>query len=253
MNKSRGDLDSLKIALIFSVCDGPLGDEKHFDRFYAELERLRIPFAVNFDHCSKKTKDMFSSHPYFFAGNYNDWNTDNFHEAHRQYALDLVLKRGGFDWILQMDVDETFEHDAPAKIRKVMELNADVVDCRVLDLWGDERHYRVDGPFQSSHREKFFNLRTAKQLYYYHPTSHAPKHVPNGDREPIVVRMYPLHVLHWGIMNQEDAEFHCQRWDRIYTRAVGGNPYGLYPYLRDPVTYPPKVWRVPEGTHGRHT
>lgn len=112
---------------------------------------------------------------------------------------------------------------------------ADVVDCLVLDLWGDDKHYRVDGTFAGSHREKFFNLKCGT-LAYYHPTIHAPKVKPTG-REAIVVR-FPMYVLHWGIMNMDDVKFHTDRWNRIYTKKVGANPYGFYPYLNDPNTVP---------------
>lgn len=242
MNKSRGDLSSLRIAITFSVCDS---DEKHFGRFKAELARLGIPYAVNFDHCSKNTKRTFKESDLFINGYEDDAAASHFHEAHRQRALEIVQKRGGFDWVLQMDVDETLELNAPEKIKQVMALGADVVDCVLLDLWGDGLHYRKDGPFGSSHREKFFNLRTAQKLYYYHPTSHAPKHIPHDGRDAVVVKGYPLYFFHWGIMNINDANFHIKRWNAIYTKAVGNNPYqGFYDYIGDPVKNPPTILDV---------
>lgn len=242
MNKTREP--NYKLALIFSVCDE---DERHFARFNAELTRLGFEFFVNFDHCGSATKKLFKANPLCSGANENDDAADLFEESHRQKALRLVDERKDFDWMLQMDVDETLERDAPRKIADILMLNVDVVDCRVLDLWGDGSMYRVDGPFAGSHREKFFNLRTAEKLYYYHPTSHAPKHVPRHGR-PSAVRSYDLNILHWGMMNMEEVEFHCKRWDAIYTRSVGGNPYGTYPYLRDPNTVI-QLQEVPAGVH----
>lgn len=243
MNKSRGDLDSLKLAITFSTFDG---DAKHFSRFLDELARLAFPFYVNFDHCSPATKRLFMSHPNYAGGYENDDKQSFFDESHRQFALNLVQKSGAFDWVLQMDVDETLERDAPRLIREAMRLNADVIGCPVLDLWGDGKHYRVDGSFQSSHREKMFNLRTAEKLYYYHPTSHAPRHVPRIGKDPVVVRGYPLRVIHWGILDMTDVKEHTERWTTIYTRAVGGVPYKFYEYLNDPATVV-EVKKVPEG------
>lgn len=250
MNKTLG--------VLFSVFDG---DQKHFDRFAAELRRLALPFAVNFDHCSAETIKFFREQPNYLDGYVNDDPDSHFDESHRQTALSILLKNK-FDWAMSLDVDETLERNAPWQLSLLVQQKfddpltpkrgkvlADVIDFKVLDLWGDERHYRVDGSFQSSHREKMFNLRSGTWRYS-HPTVHAPKLTEakyrNLDRPALVIRGYPLHVLHWGIMNQADAEHHCQRWDDIYTRAVGGQPYGFYAYLRDPVTYPPIVAEVPD-------
>lgn len=224
-----------KVGILFSVCDG---DERHFKRFITELERLGFFYAVNFDHCSKKTKRLFQQNFLFLDGYENDDPESHFNEMHRQPAL-TILQREGFDWALSMDVDETLEKFALEKVQEIMQMDVDLVDCQLLDLWGDERHYRIDYTFARSHREKFFNLnsgRTNDQLRYYHPTSHAPKFYL--DREAKVVKFHPLYVIHWGIMDQADAEFHTKRWDDIYNKAVGGNPYGFYPYINDPTTVP---------------
>lgn len=224
-----------RLGILFSVCDS---DERHFQRFRDELERLGFPFAVNFDHCSEKTKDFFKSSHFFLEGYENDDPESHFNEMHRQPAL-TILQKAEFDWALSMDVDETLEKFAPQKIEEIMRMDVDLVDCQLLDLWGDERHYRVDGTFARSHREKFFNLnsgRTGEQLRYYHPTSHAPKFFL--EREVRVVKFHPLYVIHWGIMDQADVQFHTKRWDDIYTKAVGGQPYQFYDYINDPATVP---------------
>lgn len=233
----------MKIGVMFSVCDGPLGDEKHFDRFLAELTRLGFPFAVNFDHCTEQTRRLFQRRALYLGGYEDNDPESHFDESFRQKALDVLLDKQ-FDWALSMDVDETLERDAVQKIHEATELGADIVDFPVLDLWGDERHFRRDGPFGSSHREKLFNLR--EPIAYYHPTVHAPRVKPKG-REVVVVK-YPCHVLHWGIMCREDAVFHTERWNRIYTRRVGNNPYasGFYSYIMDE-SIVPELHEVPAG------
>ncbi len=231
------------LGIIFSVCDGERGDERHFDRFEAELERLQYPFAVNFDHCSSSTVKRFKRHP-LCCGSYRNDNPDEyFDESHRQQALEVLLDHG-FEWMLQLDVDETLEKEAPRKIAEYLTLGADIIHARVLDLWLDDKHYRVDGPFKYSGREKLFNLQVDSGIHYYHPTVHAPKIKPRG-REAVLIKRPDFRVLHWGLMTPEDIEFHCKRWDEIYTRKVGANPYGSYIYFRDPNTVV-QVAPVPE-------
>lgn len=229
--KSLDGFDRI-LGIVVSTCDE---DKQHFARFLAEMTRLSLPFAVNLDHCCEETEELFLGHDLCIGG-YRDHDPESFfEESHRQRALEILL-RGGFQWMLQMDVDETLEKEALRKLREATHFGADIVGARVLDLWGDNTDlsaltYRVDGPFNGSRREKLFSLTSDPNIHYYHPTIHAPKVCPVV--RSVVVNMSDLRVLHWGIMNREDAEFHCKRWDAIYTRYVGGNPYGLYPYLRD--------------------
>lgn len=225
MNKDLG--------VLFPVCDE---DRKHFQRLSAELERLGKPFVVHFDHCCKETKSYFVGHRLCFNFTADDDPKSFFDESFRQRPLDILI-RFGFKFALQMDADETWEKRAPEKLERLMALGADVCVARCLDFWGDEKHYRVDGPFASSTREKLFKL-PGNTLKYPHPSAHAPNVVPHGKRrEDAVVHRSDLHVLHWGIMSMEDAKFHKDRWDTIYTRKLGGNPYGGYEYYfsHDPV------------------
>lgn len=61
--------------------------------------------------------------------------------------------------------------------------------------------------------------------------------VPHGrTRADAKVAKSDVCILHWGIMSLEDAAFHKKRWDDIYTRKVGNNPYGGYDYYFDPKT-----------------
>lgn len=250
------------LALTFPVCDG---DQKHFERFAAELVRLDLPWTVHFDHCCKETKRFFLKVPGNVGHHSDDEAESFFDESFRNSTLEIVSNLG-FSWLWQMDVDETLELRAPEKLKYLTELKVlhpetgtkqhpDLVDVRVLDLWGDGETYRVDGPFAASHREKLFHLRAGKWRYP-HPTTHAPKLEGISKRKHLLIRHFPLHVYHWGIMNMEDVKFHTERWTTIYQRKVGGMPYGFYNYLNDPQTVPllrkfnPVTWErdwVPGG------
>lgn len=226
-----------KVGLIFPVCDGLRGDERHFGRFYAELTRLGFPFVAHFDHCCANTKFRFTSHPLCCGWSSDDDPKSFFDESFRQRALDVLLATKQFTHMIHMDVDETMEKDAPELIMEIARSGVDVAKFRCLDLWGredDERlRYRVDGVFQGSRREKVFKL-VGNRLQYPHPTAHAPNvYVGGKDRSLAKVMETDVKILHWGIMNLEEAKFHQQRWDEIYTRKVGNNPYGGYQYYFD--------------------
>lgn len=221
------------------------GDTRHVDRFVRELTRLGLPFAAHFDHCSDEFERQFRSHPLFVAAHSDRDPESHFDESFRQSALDILIKEG-FEWAVQMDVDETLERDAPAMLRAITEeADTDVACFPCLDLWGDARHYRVDGPFAGNQREKVFRL-TGNSLVYPHPTAHAPNVKPllaTKTRATVVRR--EVRILHWGIMDMQHAQEHRERWDAIYTCKVGRNPYGGYEYYFDPATVV-KMREVPE-------
>ncbi len=229
------------LGLLFPTFDG---DRKHFARFRAELTRLNLPFAVHLDHCCPATKKLFQSHP-LCVGSYCDDDPQSFFdESSRQSALNILASEG-FQKFIHMDVDETLERDAPRKLRELAaQPGWDFVGMRVLNLWGDGTHHRADGPVEYGRREKMFNLESHREMRYYHPTIHAPKVLPAG-REAVLFQS-DIFVLHWGIMSHADAEEHHKRWETIYVRKVGGNPYGTYQYLMDP-NVTPVLHPVPEG------
>lgn len=247
------------LGMLICTCDA---DQKHFDRVLGEFTRLRIPFAVNFDHCCKETKRHFQSSPLYLGGKENDAVgklDDDFDESHRQGGLDVLMREPGrFDWAGYLDTDESFapkvnEVEIQRMLAKCSDI--DLIDTPLIDLWGDEKHWRDDGPFKNSHRERFYNLRSGKWKYTS-AVVHAPKLLKDQEtvarrqhlQDPLGTRviLYPMYFLHWGIMNQEDCQFHIKRWNEVYTKKVGNNPYGFYEYIGKPDLYPPNIRRVDE-------
>ncbi len=217
-----------KIGILFSTFDG---DYIHFNRFLQELKRLNLPFAVNFDHCCNATKFRFQLLPNYVGG-YEDDDPGSFYgEKCKQRPLDILVKQG-FDWAIQLDVDETLETNSIAKIQEAIKEDVDVITFRFVNLWGDKTKFRTDGVHCNSKREKLYNLRNTTCLYAA-PTTNAPKVTPNN-RKAIVVHK-EIFVIHWGMMNLVDAKEHEKSWDVVYGRT-GGNPYGGWRYTSDPNT-----------------
>ena len=225
------------LAFLIATCDA---DAKHFSRVLGEFTRLGYPFAAYFDHCCEETIRLFASHLLCVGSHIN--SNEPFDERHRRYPFD-ILKSKGFDWIASIDTDEIFDGRAATLIPEILDSDADVVWCPRLDFWGDDRHYRIDGPFGPSTSgvspgkqfcEKFFNVKTGIWTYR-HADIHAPYFaaVDKTGRAPIR-KMSPLYVLHYGIMDYADAVVHTDRWNLVYTRAQGANKHpGFYNYIND--------------------
>ncbi len=238
------------IGVYTCVCEEDAG---WVPQYLEEIERLDLDFVVYLDRCSAKTKLLFAEHPHCLDLVFQNDPDLEFNEQHKQKAFDRLVK-AGYDWAMAWDIDETYEKDAPRKLKHIAGLDTDYVDVRWLNLWNDVHHIRIDGPFQSGHRVKFYNLKTFKWLFD-HPTTNGAKacsadgkplrynpHKPTALASPRLVK-YDLVTLHHGMMTRELRELHKTRWDRIYTHAVGANPYGFWNYALDEDNYPPTIER----------
>lgn len=217
------------LCFLMTTCDE---DCRHFDRKLAEFTKLGYPFTVNFDHCSHETKQIFKRHPLYLGGHENDDPRRVFTEAHRQPALDIIVRQG-FRWATYTDTDEVLDRRAPEMIPRLLELDVDEIICHRVELWGDGTQRRVDGPYgpPGEFCRRFYNLRTG--IWKYKDADvHAPAWTPRGPDQPKREVTSRLSVIHYGLMSMDDILRKKNRWTTIYTRGLGRMPYaGFYDYL----------------------
>jgi len=219
----------MSVCFFTAVCEE---DEKYVNRYLEEVTRLDIPFAMHFDRCSVRFKSRFQGHPLLVARTSQDDPDIEFTEMHKQDILNKVI-RAKFSWACALDIDETWEKNAKQKIDEVTQRDCDVIDIRWMNLWDSPEYVRVDPPF-CGHRAKFLNLRNGDAVWsFYHPAVNGPRLKP-GKKGPLsgnegrIENQHDLVCLHWGLLTREDRQLHKERWDRIYTTAVGANPSGFW-------------------------
>jgi hypothetical protein len=243
----------MTIAVYSSICEE---DACWIDQYLAEVSRLGLRFAINLDRCSIATGARLIAHHRCLGHVFQSDPAIEFNEMHKQKAFDIVV-RAGFKWAMAWDVDETYERDAPRKLAEIDAMDADYIDTPWHNLWNDPRYVRIDGPFASGHRVKFYNLKR-RQWRFTHMITNGPKIVDEkGDpladcKNPVRERStrYDLNCLHWGMLTREMRLQHKERWDRIYSKAVGSNPYGFWNYACDEIAYPPEVMEHDYGLPG---
>jgi hypothetical protein len=235
MNTQKG------IAAFTSIC---AEDAKWVPSYLSEIRRLDIPFFVHFDRCSDETKKLLVRYCFDFTR-----QTDprrEFVETDKQGVFDLVV-RAGFRWAMAFDVDEVFEKYAPEKLQILANVNDhpdapgerwDWLNSSMFNCWGDTSKIRVDEPFHAYKRARFFALDTGHTWKFVHKTVNGPKSL---SQTPTVEGKLNIVCLHLGLMTREDRLHHKERWDRIYTKAVGRNPYNYWNHLCREEEYPPTL------------
>jgi hypothetical protein len=212
------------VCMFVSVCRE---DECWVPQFLAEAERLKLPFAVHLDRLTNDrqvpgpTFERMVCHRLCVGVTSQPNQKVEFTEQHKQEVFDKVASLG-YQWAFASDIDETYEQEARWKIEYISELDADLVDVRWLNLWGDKAHVRVDLNFATGHRVKFYNLRSGKWVFD-HPITNGAK---LQGREAVTVKN-DLVCLHHGMMTPELRRLHKERWDRIYSTALRGDPNPL--------------------------
>lgn len=223
----------MSIAAFTTICEE---DTCWIDNYLKEVERLEMPFAIHLDRCSDLTKERFTRHPLCIGCTVQDNLKLEYTEQHKQGVFDILCDKG-YSWGLSWDIDETYAKDAPELLPDIEQLPFDLIDTKWINLWGDTQHIRLDGPFSTGHRIKFYRLTGGKRWKFDHPITYGCKLVAPDGTTPHdygkVGSCMDFVCIHWGLMTPELRQLHLDRWNRIYTKAVGANPYGFWNYTVD--------------------
>lgn len=228
--------------------------------YVAEAARLGMPYAVHLDRCTPGDHPHLNTlvrHDMCVGFTHQFDPAVEFDEQHKQAVLDLVVSRG-YRWAMAWDVDEVYETAAPAGIAEIVGTPAaggkpaprpaDWVDVRWLNAWGDRDHVRADGDWTRGHRVKFYRTdRAAGERWVFdHPITNGPKVTRDGRPVPTVGVAHPLVCLHLGMMTPELRRAHRDRWDRVYSTALKGDP-NPYRFWREAVETEPQAVTVRHG------
>lgn len=229
----------MRVCAFTSVCQEDLG---WVDQYIIEAERLHIPFAIHLDRCNIQDFSKLVNHRLCRGYSRQNKGYIEFNETHKQEVMDIAATTGS-TWLMAWDIDETYATDLSFLDDPMLQMSHDYINVRWLNLWEDTDHVRVDGPFGSGHRDRFYNNRSG-QWVFNHKVVNGPKLKVRGIFAGSNARELKYHdfiCLHHGMMTRELREFHKERWDRIYGVAVGKNPYGFWDYALNETEYPPVV------------
>lgn len=239
-------MNSKRIAAYLTICSQ---DAWLARQWLAETERLGIDFAVHFDRCSPETKRHFTYNACCTGYTSNDNPEVEYTEHDKQRCFNILVENG-YEWALQLDADETLEKDAVTKLPRVLEsqeaAGADCVGLRYVSLWDDLEHIRVDGPFASGYHVKLYNLKGGRKWKFAEPTVNGAYLMDvsgqyKKKKGAVTETRCDLVCINHGTMTHELRVQHKQRWDAIYTRLVGNQPYQFWNYSLDYEAYPPVV------------
>jgi hypothetical protein len=236
------------IGVYTAVCEE---DACWIEQYLKEIERLNLPFAIHLDRCSAETTVRLTKHSQCIGMTFNNDPGREFVETDKQGVFDTIADRNnGFTWAMAWDIDETYERDAPAKLAEIDKItDADYLDVKWINLWGDPQHIRVDTIFSNGHRVKFYNVRRRK-FEFVHAITNGPKMLDDRGRVTKDINSvkgripeFDLVCLHHGLMTRELRILHKERWDRIYKTALKGdeNPYHFWKDALDEEKYPPII------------
>lgn len=221
-----------KIVACTPLCEE---DAVYIPQYLAEVERMEVGFFVYLDRCSVGTKDALRRHPACLGSVSQDDPAVDYQENVREQLYQKAVEHGCCMTIL-WDADETWSRDAPGLVQDWRQRKDwDCLRATWLNLWGDREHVRLDNP-SNPERVKVHRVNGTVQWRWV-----------GG----IVVDPYPsrqvrqldsgLVCLNHGLMTYELRLQHKARWDRIYGRMNGKNPYDYWDLLLDEERYPPVI------------
>ena len=215
----------MKIGAAICICEA---DTYLLAPLFNELQRMDFDVAWLANNVSQETLDKLKNFPNTVeCVIYNG----SFHNCLRQYPLD-ILKLHGYDWCVQMDMDEIWEPKAPQKLKKILK-DQKMITVRMAHIWQKEgRHYVTTD--WASERDRIYNL---KYDWVYLSKVVAGASLIGDNPDPKVEDIW---MIHFGYMSPELRRRHKIRWDANHGKSVGKNPYGMW----DTITqegYEPKL------------
>lgn len=134
-------------------------EERYLHGWLANVEPFVDGIVALDDGSRDTTPEMLAAHPKVVEVMHKppggDWD-----ERGNHMALIKAGRRHGASWFLCLDADERVERRFGRDIRRLVERarteGIDAYALRLCELWGDRRHYRVDGVWGSKTRYRFF-------------------------------------------------------------------------------------------------
>jgi len=223
----------MNVCAFTSVCEE---DACWLPQYLAEAERIGIQFVMHLDRCSRETARIVESHRLLAGITRQDNHAKQFSETDKQAALDVVVS-SGCRWALAWDVDETYAQDARRHLENLGNYFADLLQVRMVNLWGDDLHARVDGPFSSAWRCKLYRIGAGNSWAFRHPLVNGAVDL-SGRHANGTEQRTGLVCLHHGFKTQTLRLAHRERWNSIYGAAFGYNPYGTWDWVCDETIAP---------------
>lgn len=116
------------------------------------------------DGSSDRTAEILSGHPKV-AELLRKPHGESWNERDNQMSLIKAGRRLGASWFLAVDADERLEEkfvrDLPQLIEDAEARGMEAYSMRLLELWGDRNHYRVDGIWKGKARYRLFRNNSA--------------------------------------------------------------------------------------------
>lgn len=217
------------VAAFTCIC---LEDVQWIPQYLREAERLSMPFAIHLDRCRPGDDAhllRLCKHALCLGTTRQTDKEQEFQETQKQAVLNRLVRKK-VRWAMAWDIDETFERDAPRKLLQLPTMTGVSLRTPFLHLWEDPRHHRSD---VATVRDCFFRLDAGTWRYIYAAVN-GPGLYRRGERIPSTSDDFDLVRLHWGMMTPALRQQHKERWDRIYQKAVGWNPYQFWAHCTDP-------------------
>lgn len=162
-----------------------------------------------------------------------------FSEKSKQQAFNILVDRG-YDWAVQMDIDETWEQGAADIVEASLAENPDghIGQCNMVhviqregELFIRQDPYYSTGGREGS-RDRIYNMRY-KWRWVDPLTNGAYPLNENGSVQENVATIFATGAttVHWGYMTHNLRVAHRRKWDDVYIKAAGRNPYKSYDTL----------------------
>jgi hypothetical protein len=216
-------LSNMKIGIFVCVCER---DMEWMPQFMKQAEILDYKvawFADKLSFSSLVKLEQWPNTHYIYEN-----KVGTFSEQSKEIAF-RGLK--GFDWAIQMDIDETWQDGAKELIEKALTENPDgyIAECPMITVFkeGETLYRRIDEYFKNGTESKRWRIYNLKYEWHWNDPITCGGYVYINGRSTNTFTAFPCEAesVHWGYWTHELMEKHKAKWEDVYVKAFGRNPY----------------------------
>lgn len=221
----------MKIGIFVAVC----GEDFHWvPQFMRQAEILGWPVAWYADRLWSEQLKVLQDWPQS-VGVYD--GREQFSERSKEQAFKMLVK-GGFDWAVQMDIDETWQEGAKEIIEADLTCRADedigVCPMVTVSEYKGQLYRRTEPYFTSgveSARARIYNL--AREWHWLDPVTCGAIMFSGGRPVDVEAKVFRLAAasVHWGHITRESTAKHMEKWHQVWMSTIGRIPYDAYDTL----------------------
>jgi len=192
-------------------------ENRWLEKALVQLERLADKIVILDDCSTDKTPKICKSFKKVIYYRNEERMFDKDEHLAREKLWNLTIKEKP-DWVICSDADELFDARFKCKMDELMNGTDIAFALHIINLWGDDEHFRADPRWANAYNIRFFKYLPESKQSFFNKKLHCGSAPIYAYRRKVRI---DLNIFHYGYIREKDRK----RKKVFYEER---DPYNLY-------------------------